>query len=151
MQETIKTVLDGITIGTPVTSGPLAIVPLFRDGPSAPACKPLDDALRLGEVEITEAGAGSVPTLIVINKSETSVLIMQGDELLGGMQNRIVNNIRDRRRKVGGQPPRLVRRGRQVASDEPALQLRRKGVSQPPARAPRAGREKSPDDRAARV
>ena len=91
MQETIKAVLDGVTIGTPVVSGRLAIVPLFRDGASIPTCKPLDDALRLGEVEITEAGAGSVPSLIVINKSETAVLIMQGDELLGGMQNRIVN------------------------------------------------------------
>jgi hypothetical protein len=91
LQETINKILDGVTLGTPVTSGRVAIVPLFRDGPSAPACKPLDDALRLGEVEITEAGAGSVPSLIVINKSETSVLIMQGDELLGGMQNRIVN------------------------------------------------------------
>lgn len=91
MQETIKKILDGVTLGTPVTSGRVAIVPLFRDGPSVPACKPLDDALHLGEVEITEAGAGSVPSLIVINKSETYVLIMQGDELLGGMQNRIVN------------------------------------------------------------
>ena len=91
MQETIAKILDGVTFGTPVTSGRVAIVPLFREGASVSACKPLDDALHLGEVEITEAGAGSVPSLVVINKSETYVLIMEGDELLGGMQNRIVN------------------------------------------------------------
>ena len=32
----------------------------------------------------------SVPVLVLINKSETLVLVSQGDELVGGRQNRIV-------------------------------------------------------------
>jgi len=31
-----------------------------------------------------------VPVLVLINKSETLVLVSQGDELVGGKQNRIV-------------------------------------------------------------
>lgn len=91
MQQTIAKILDGITLGAAVTNGRTAIVPMFREEDSGAACRPLDDVLNTGEVEIVEAGEGSLPTLIVTNKSETAVLIMQGDEFIGGMQNRIVN------------------------------------------------------------
>lgn len=87
----MATVLDGVTLGSPVTSGRIAIIPILGDGEAAPICKPLDEAVQSGQVEITEAGEGSVPTLVVTNKSESAVIIMQGDELIGGMQNRIVN------------------------------------------------------------
>jgi len=52
----------------------------------------LDEALASGVVEITEISEqGSVPDLKVINRGPKAVLILDGEELLGAKQNRIVN------------------------------------------------------------
>jgi hypothetical protein len=52
----------------------------------------LDDALALGSAEITEVSAqGSVPELLVVNKGAKPVFILDGEELVGAKQNRVVN------------------------------------------------------------
>ena len=52
----------------------------------------LDEALASGLVEITEVSEqGSVPELKFINRGPKPVLIVDGEELLGAKQNRIVN------------------------------------------------------------
>ena len=52
----------------------------------------LDDALDKKSIEILEvAKEGSVPELRVINESSIMVLILDGEELVGAKQNRIVN------------------------------------------------------------
>jgi hypothetical protein len=52
----------------------------------------LDDALTSGAVEITEVSdLGSVPDLKFVNRAARPVLIVDGEELLGARQNRIVN------------------------------------------------------------
>ena len=52
----------------------------------------LDEALASGVVEITEVSEqGSVPDLNFINRGAKPVLIVDGEELLGAKQNRIVN------------------------------------------------------------
>ena len=49
---------------------------------------PLDRKL----VEVTEVdAAGSVPELLVINRSKRAVLIIDGEEVVGAKQNRVVN------------------------------------------------------------
>ena len=52
----------------------------------------LDEALAFGFVEITEiSDAGSVPELRVVNRGLKPTLIVDGEELVGAKQNRIVN------------------------------------------------------------
>lgn len=59
---------------------------------TVPAYLLLDDALASGVVEITEVSEqGSVPDLNFINRGAKPVLIVDGEELLGAKQNRIVN------------------------------------------------------------
>ena len=52
----------------------------------------LDEALDNDSIEILEIDKeGSVPELKVVNKSSTMILILDGEELVGAKQNRIVN------------------------------------------------------------
>ena len=52
----------------------------------------LEQALDRDFVQITEMDqAGSVPELRLINKGKKKVLIVEGEELVGAKQNRIVN------------------------------------------------------------
>jgi len=52
----------------------------------------LDEALSQGLIEIAEIDRdGSVPELKLTNKSERMILILDGEELVGAKQNRIVN------------------------------------------------------------
>jgi hypothetical protein len=52
----------------------------------------LDDALSSGGAEITEVSEqGSVPELKFLNRGANPILIVDGEELLGAKQNRIVN------------------------------------------------------------
>jgi hypothetical protein len=52
----------------------------------------LDEALEQGALSITEVSDdGSVPELMVINRSDHKVLLLDGEELLGAKQNRVLN------------------------------------------------------------
>jgi len=52
----------------------------------------LDEALEKGFAHITEAGEeGHVPFLLLRNKGTMPILILDGEELVGGKQNRVVN------------------------------------------------------------
>jgi len=54
----------------------------------------LDEALREGLIEVGEVSKeGSVQNLKVTNKSLKMVLILDGEELVGARQNRVVNTI----------------------------------------------------------
>ena len=50
------------------------------------------EAMDRGECSVTEVSdSGSVPNLNVVNTGKTPVLILDGEQLLGAKQNRIVN------------------------------------------------------------
>jgi hypothetical protein len=52
----------------------------------------LDDALAATTLEVTEMSeGGSVPVLKVINKGDTLVFLMAGEQLIGAKQNRVLN------------------------------------------------------------
>jgi len=51
----------------------------------------LDEALESGIIEVTEKPGGSVPELEVENKSTKAILLLNGEELKGGRQNRTLN------------------------------------------------------------
>jgi len=88
--------LSSVTLGAEVVVDNLTMVPLFRKWSDAMSSVVdyvvLDDALASGGVEITEVSEqGSVPDLAVLNRGRNPVLIVDGEELLGAKQNRIIN------------------------------------------------------------
>ena len=88
----IVAALDHLVIGTPVIAANLAMYPLLLPEESAPGYLTLDEALAASLASITEVSeSGSVPELLVKNLAKQPVLILDGEELVGAKQNRIVN------------------------------------------------------------
>lgn len=83
----------GITIGTPVSFQNLTLFPLLRPcSTEAPDYLLLEDAIAQGLARVTEVTAdGSVPELRFQNDSNQPVLLLDGEELIGAKQNRILN------------------------------------------------------------
>lgn len=96
--ESIKPVaraLFGVETGPEVSFHNLTMLPLAPRQARAerePSYTTLDEALAFGFIEITEiSDAGSVPELRVVNRGLKPTLIVDGEELVGAKQNRIVN------------------------------------------------------------
>jgi hypothetical protein len=81
-----------IRVGDPIRHQRLAVFPLFA-GPSHDVDYDLsDEAINKGTVTVEEVSeAGSVPDLSVENKGDLPVLFLEGEELVGAKQNRILN------------------------------------------------------------
>jgi len=87
-----RTFTSSLTIGSPTTIDGLGVYPLFRAPVAPPFYDTLSDAVRAGSLHISEVSeAGSVPQLRVVNDGARPVLIVDGEELVGAKQNRIVN------------------------------------------------------------
>ena len=105
-------VIDGrrlvseLRLGERQAEGPLAVFPVFLGGSrgagehgdegAPPRRRPrfitLRQALGEGRAVITEVSeGGSVPELRVVNKGDTRVLVLDGEELRGARQNRVLN------------------------------------------------------------
>jgi hypothetical protein len=85
-------VFRSLRVGEPVASNGLQVFPLFLPADEDASCVLLDELLESGLAEITEVSAGgSVPDLAVENRSEHDALILDGLELHGAKQNRMVN------------------------------------------------------------
>jgi hypothetical protein len=83
-----------LSVGTPSAYHNLTLSPvLLKDGPlPTVAARILEEGLADGTVEVTEVSAeGHVPELRVKNSGPSPVLILDGEELVGAKQNRIVN------------------------------------------------------------
>ncbi len=88
----ILATLDTLEIGDPVSVANLTMFPLLLREEPAPADLTLDEALAGGFASVTEVSeAGSVPELLVKNRAPKPILILDGEELVGAKQNRIVN------------------------------------------------------------
>lgn len=81
-----------ISFGSLQTFRNLAVVPLLDPSSPAAGWLALDDALARGVTEITEVSeAGSVPQLRLLNRGDEAVFLLDGEELVGAKQNRILN------------------------------------------------------------
>ena len=70
----------------------LQIVPLFTEGEEGPVYLTLKEALEKRLLVITEVSAqASVPELKVVNNADIPVLLLDGEELAGAKQNRVLN------------------------------------------------------------
>jgi hypothetical protein len=84
--------LGALRLGTPIRSDLLSLVPVYGGESAEPlAYRTLSEGLDAGEVTIAEYASASVPTLQLINHGNKSVLVLDGEEVVGGLQNRVVN------------------------------------------------------------
>jgi len=86
----ISSLLETLEVGEPLSHGALTVIPLLAPKEVEP------DWLTLAEagaaVTITEVSAdGEVPSLSLVNDADRPVLLLDGEELIGAKQNRILN------------------------------------------------------------
>jgi hypothetical protein len=80
-----------VTIAPPRRHRSLTLFPLIaKDAPELPYSL-MSDALQHGILRITEVGSGTVPELLAKNSGESSVLVLDGEQLVGARQNRTTN------------------------------------------------------------
>jgi hypothetical protein len=88
----IQAFLSSLELGPAVAAGDLSVFPLIVQRADEPAYETLKDAILAGHAQVTEMPqAASVPELRFLNKGPRPVLIVDGEELVGAKQNRIVN------------------------------------------------------------
>lgn len=88
----LRQALDALRLGPPQFCPRITLFPIFHPADHGPDYLSLDDAMATGRFRVTEISeAGSVPNLLVTNDTGRAVLILDGEELLGAKQNRVVN------------------------------------------------------------
>jgi hypothetical protein len=131
---------SGYKVLKPIESGDLTLFPVVRtSGKTPPADQflTLDEGLKNGEVEVTEAGrvrglmrsrgSASLPyrgdqvnTLVLVNNSKRPLLLLAGEIVTGGKQDRVI--AKDRIVPAGGDPIDLsvfcIEHGRWTESSE---------------------------------
>jgi hypothetical protein len=92
MDNIIGNFLEQLKVGRKQAHKNLALYPLLSTYAIGLDYLLLDQALSQSMIEVVEVSqGGSVPELKVVNKSIRMVLILDGEELVGAKQNRIVN------------------------------------------------------------
>lgn len=88
----MSTTFSNVRVGEPIRHEQLSVFPLFSEDATPVDYVLASDALGEGTVVVEEVSeAGSVPDLSVTNKSDHRVLFLEGEQLLGAKQNRILN------------------------------------------------------------
>ena len=87
-----KNYLLGMELGSFQSFENMSVFPLRFSGNGGPEYITLREALQRGAFSVTEVSeGGSVPELMVVNKGDLAVLLLDGEELRGAKQNRILN------------------------------------------------------------
>ena len=108
MEHVIKDYLGQLKTGRKQSFKNLSLFPLLSTYCLDLEYLLLDEALTEGVMEVVEVDTeGSVPELRVINKSPKMILILDGEELVGAKQNRIVNTTLHSGKLYNGDPRQL--------------------------------------------
>jgi hypothetical protein len=92
MESIISNYLQHLAPGTMQTFQNMAVVPLTTALVGDREYVTLNEAMEKGFMTITEIDeSGSVPELNVVNSSEHQIFLMDGEELAGAKQNRVLN------------------------------------------------------------
>src|SRR5919109_2372124 len=92
VMQSITDAIAKVRVGAPATFQNLAVFPLLTDHPTAANYLTLDEGLARQTVRITEVSeGGSVPQLRLTNSGDSRVFLLDGEELVGAKQNRILN------------------------------------------------------------
>jgi len=88
----INNALNNISVGEAQHFANLQITPLLAKAAGAADYLTLSEAQALGLTVVTEISeSGSVPTLLLSNAADQAVFLLDGEELIGAKQNRILN------------------------------------------------------------
>ncbi len=92
MENAVQNRLQSVQFGKAQRYQNLAILPLIAPADGACQYRTLGEALAAWDLAITEVSeAGSVPNLMVVNRATQPVLLLDGEELAGARQNRVLN------------------------------------------------------------
>ena len=84
--------IPDVRVGEPLRFEALTVFPLFTDSDSPVEYDLSDEAISSKTLTVEEVGEeGAVPELLVDNKGDRRVLFLEGEELVGAKQNRILN------------------------------------------------------------
>jgi hypothetical protein len=88
----IQDKINAANIGEGITHKNLTIFPLVVGKSVDPKYQTLDEALVAGTAKVTEVSdSGAVPELQFLNEGDLSVFLLDGEELVGAKQNRVLN------------------------------------------------------------
>jgi len=92
MEKIVETWMDGIKFGELQIHGHVVVIPIIGENGSGPDYLTMKEALESQFLTVTEVTeGGTVPELKVINKGGKPVLLLDGEELSGAKQNRVLN------------------------------------------------------------
>jgi len=92
MNRIIESILSDLKVGEETTCRNLTMFPLLNGEAGEPDYLLLDEALAQGRVRVTEISeGGSVPEIRLTNEADRPVLLLDGEELVGAKQNRVLN------------------------------------------------------------
>ena len=92
MKNPVTDFVEQLRLGQPQSFEGLTVIPLLSEHEADVPFVTLDEALARGLIDLEEVSeAGSVNELKVVNKADTGVFILDGEELVGAKQNRIAN------------------------------------------------------------
>jgi hypothetical protein len=92
MDPIVKKYFNSLKLGEIQVFRNMAVIPLFTPLDDSPEYLTLKEALEKNLLKITEVSqSGSVPELKVTNTGEVGVLLLDGEELVGAKQNRVLN------------------------------------------------------------
>ncbi len=81
-----------IRVGDPLQHETLSVFPLYVEAAGSLDYLLADEAIAAGTLTVSEVGeSGSVPDLFVENTGDSRVLFIEGEELRGAKQNRVLN------------------------------------------------------------
>jgi len=78
--------LERASIGRPLTRGGVSLFPVYIHGTDG-----LDIAARPADLTISEQPSAEVPTITVTNPGRRPTLLVEGETVTGGQQNRVLN------------------------------------------------------------
>jgi len=90
--QTISETIHQLELGQAETFEGLTVFPLLARASRAADYRTLDEALERDDAHVREVSeSGEVPNLLFENNGDQKVLLVDGDELVGAKQNRIIN------------------------------------------------------------
>jgi len=92
MDTIVASLFSAVRLGDPVTAHGLSILPVLGSLPPGPDYITLARALESGALVVEELGSGaSVSEVTAVNSGAVAVLALDGEELRGAKQNRLLN------------------------------------------------------------
>lgn len=91
MEKMFSELSDSIELGVLKNFKRMSVIPLSMNKTPKLNYITLDEALHQGSVAFSERGSGTVPEIKLVNESDLNILMLDGEELEGANQNRVIN------------------------------------------------------------